>query len=99
MRSPCHQYKPSEVERQEASTEGKQTLTGPSTAALTASFSGTLIGPLMAVEKVVKAMKMESVLLSWHSLYHSLLCVYLGIITFSLLSLCSSRTPCFVVKP
>lgn len=52
-------------------------LTGPSTAALTASFPGTLIGPLMAVEKVVKAMKMESVLLSWHSLYHSLLCVYL----------------------
>lgn len=77
MRSPCHQCKYTEVERQEANTEGKQMLTRPSTAALTASFTGTLIGPLMAVEKVVKAMKMESVLLSWHSLYHSLLRVYL----------------------
>lgn len=66
-----------EVVRREASTEGRLMLTGPSTAALTASYAGTLIGPLMAVEKVVKAMKMESVLLSWHSLYHSLLCVYL----------------------
>lgn len=77
MRSPCHPCKHNEVETQEASTEGKQMLTGPSTAALTASFTGTLIGPLMAVEKVVKAMKMESVLLAWHSLYHSLLRVYL----------------------
>lgn len=51
MRSPCHRCKHTEVERQEASTEGRQTLTGPSTAALTASFTGTLIGPLMAVEK------------------------------------------------
>lgn len=74
----------SRFERQEASTEGELMLTGPSTAALTASVPGTLIGPLMAVEKVVKAMKMESVLLSWHSLYHSLLCVYLWIATFSL---------------
>lgn len=60
MRSPCHRCKHTEVEKQGASTEGKQTLTGGSTAALTASFTGTLIGPLMAVEKVVKAM--ESVL-------------------------------------
>lgn len=74
----------SRLERQEASTEGELMLTGPSTAVLTPSFPGTLIGPLMAVEKVVKAMKMESVLLSWHSLYHSLLCVYLWILTFSL---------------
>lgn len=77
MKSPCHRYKHPEVERQEASAEGTQMVTEACTAALTASFTGTLIGPLMAVEKVVKAMKMESVLLSWHSLYHSLLRVYL----------------------
>lgn len=49
-----------------------------STAALTASFTGTLIGPLMSLEKVVKAMEMEPVLLHWHPIISlSPLCVYL----------------------
>lgn len=39
-----------------------------STAALTAGFSGTLIGPLMSLEEVVKARKMESVPLRWPSI-------------------------------
>lgn len=52
-----------------------------SAAALMASFSGTLIGPLMSLEKVVKAMKMESVPLCWHAIIS--LCVYLWITTFS----------------
>lgn len=52
-----------------------------SAAALMASFTGTLIGPLMSLEKVVKAMKMESVPLCWHAIIS--LCVYLWITTFS----------------
>lgn len=95
-----------EVER-ESEDWGQANADRTSTAALTASFTGTVIGPLMALEKVVKAMKMESVPLGWHSLCHSLLCVYLWIITFSLSCCapwrcpvhCSSCSSTFIFSP
>lgn len=56
-----------------------------STAALTASFTGTLIGPLMFLEKVVKALEMESVPLCWHAII--LLCTLCLFMNHTLLSL------------
>lgn len=56
-----------------------------STAALTASFTGTLIGPLMFLEKVVKALEMESVPLCWHAIIS--LCTLCLFMNHTLLSL------------
>lgn len=50
-----------------------------STAAVTASFTGTLIGPLMLLEKEVKAMEMVSVPFSWRVIISlRILCLFMN---------------------
>lgn len=66
-----------EVETKTARHRGQANADRTSTAALTASFTGTLIGPLMSLEKVVKAMKMESVPPGWHAIITALLTVFI----------------------
>lgn len=66
-----------EVETKTARHRGQANADRTSTAALTTSFTGTLIGPLMSLEKVVKAMKMESVPPGWHAIITALLAVFI----------------------